>query len=247
MNNLRKAEDILLYFGDWSLDKESRTYLLYHHRRYEFLLRRVDWIVAKIQSESHDEAMNILDVGPGFQTEILRKTLPEAIVNTLGFEDTRFTPRPQDRHFQFDLNDAQYQERWPTVERHDLVILAEVIEHLYTYPVLVLKCISTWLRRGGYLLVQTPNACALHKRIRMLMGRNPYDMIRETRDNPGHFREYTIKELISIANQSGFALIEYTTRNYFDNGTTQQKLYDALSRILPKSLRQGVTACFRKI
>ena len=246
MTELRDAQAILRYFGDWNLDAESKAYLSYHYRRYEFLLRRVDQTAAKLQHRLQGRPPVILDVGPGFQTEILRRTLPKASINTLGYKDRRFLPRPQDKHFEFDLNDAQYREKWSRTERHDLVIMAEVIEHLYTSPVLVLRFISAWLRKGAYLLLQTPNACALHKRLRMLFGRNPYEMIRITRHNPGHFREYTIKELISVASQSGLQLVDYATCNYFDHGTISHRLYNASSRILPTDLRQGITACFQK-
>lgn len=243
---MQKAEDIPAYFKSWNLDEEHKIYLQYHYRRYEFLLRKVTKIIVKIQDRLRNEPLKILDIGPSFQTEILRKVFPKAIVNTLGFEDSKFKPRPQDRHFQFDLNDIQDQERWPKIKRQDIIIMAEVIEHLYTSPVLVLKCISTWLKNEGYLIIQTPNACALYKRLVMLIGKNPYEMIHETRINPGHFREYTIEELISIGNKSGFTPVEYTICNYFNSTAIRHKLCDALSSIFPSRFRQGITICFKK-
>jgi hypothetical protein len=243
---LRSAKDILNHFETWDLDQESKTYLHYHYRRYVFLLQMIDEAIEWIQPEMDDHPLKILDVGPGFQTEICRRTLPEATVNTLGFRDPRFQPRSQDRHFQFDLNDAQYPEEWPRLERHHLVVMAEVIEHLHTFPGLVLRCASTWLVNGGYLIIQTPNACALHKRLRMLIGRNPYDMIRESRDNPGHFREYTLDELLSIAGHSGFRPMACTTHNYFDHGTLAHRIYNASVRLLPTSLRQGISMVLLK-
>ena len=244
---MQKAEGVPSYFKRWNLDEEHKVYLHYHYQRYEFLLRKVTKIIVKIQDRLPNESLNILDIGPSFQTEILRKVFPNAIVNTLGFEDPYFKPRPQERHFQFDLNDIQYQERWPKIEKQDIIIMAEVIEHLYTSPAIVLKCISTWLKNEGYLIIQTPNACDLYKRLVMLMGKNPYEMIHETRINPGHFREYTIEELISAGNQSGFTPVEYTICNYFNSTTIKHKLCDILSSIFPASFRQGITICFRKI
>lgn len=246
MRALRNADDILTYFQTWDLDAESKAYLHYHRRRYEFLLRMIDDAVARIRRGLGHPQVRILDVGPGFQTEICRRTLPEAIVNTLGFRDLRFPPRSQDRHFEFDLNDAQYPEKWPKLDRHQLVVMGEIIEHLYTFPGLVLRCASTWLEGGGYLIIQTPNACALHKRIKMLAGRNPYEMIRESRDNPGHFREYTLRELDSIVRQAGFSPVTCMAQNYFDWGTRVHKLYNASARWLPRSLRQGITMTLLK-
>ena len=232
--------DILSYFKNWDLTEESKAYLLNHCARYSLLLKRVADIVNR--NETGDQLLKILDIGPSFQTDILRNTYSVATVNSLGFEDLRFKLREQDRHFHFDLNDAQYEDKWPSIEKHDIIIMAEVLEHLYTSPKLVLKCVSSWLKRGGYLIIQTPNACALHKRLRMLIGRNPFEMIRDTRTNPGHFREYTISELTSISLASGFKVCRYETHNYFNvSGSNLQKVYHTSGLLLPRSLREGMT------
>lgn len=247
MKNLRRAEDILIHFSKLDLDNESRIFLHYHYQRYEYLFGIVDRYFGKLSADLGERPVKILDIGPGFQTEILRQTIPGAIVNTLGFEDSRFIPRSRDQHYQFDLNKAQYEDQWLTLEHHDLIILAEVIEHLYTSPSLVLKCVATWMESGGYLILQTPNACALHKRLITLAGRNPYDLIRENPENPGHFREYTLSELMKFANDAGFQVIEWSFRNYFNNGSQVHKAYNMLSRVLPASLRQGITLVLQKI
>ena len=77
--------------------------------------------------------------------------------------------------------------------------MAEVIEHLYTAPEIVLKCIKKIIKQNGYFIIQTPNAASLSKRMKlMFQGRNPYEMIRVDHNNPGHFREYTVDELEKI-------------------------------------------------
>ena len=165
----------------------------------------------------------------------------------MGFGDARFKPRLQDKHFQFDLNDAQYQEKWPKIEKHHLIIMAEVIEHLYISPVLVFKCISTLLKNGGYLFLQTPNACSLGKRIKMLIGKNPYEMIRNSGTNPGHFREYTIRELVLIGKETGFTPVEHNICNYFVREKNINKVYNTLISIFPSRFRAGITMCFKKV
>lgn len=134
--SIETAEEILAYFENWELDEESRIYIYVHHRRYELLLKTVKKFLQNIQP------IQILDIGPAFQTIIMRQNL-KAIVNTLGFEDPRFQPRSGEKHFHFDLNDSQYIERWPVIEGHHLIVMAEVIEHLYTSPKLVLACATT--------------------------------------------------------------------------------------------------------
>ena len=245
-----RADDILAYFKERKLDEENRFYLRYHRYRYEFLLRKVAQILRENPSTPHNASPRILDIGPSFQTEILRSSLPNAIVNTLGLAESPSDSRTQAEHFMFDLNDAHYQEKWPKICKHDLVILAEVLEHLYTSPILVLKCISTWLRKGGALLIQTPNACSLYKRLKLLIGDNPFQMIRETRINPGHFREYTIQELIHVGTQAGFTLVQHATCNYFDESehdTIKTKLCGYLSAVLPATFRAGITIWLKKV
>lgn len=240
------SEEIRNYFKNWDLDEPSQEYIRFHGNRYELLLQEIN----KKLNESNKldkNATKILDIGPAYQTEILRNTLPSVTVNSLGFEDARFKLRPQDKHFQFDLNDAQYQEKWPQIGEYDLIILAETIEHLYTSPKLVLSCIATWLKNGGYLIIQTPNAVSLRRRLKMLSGKFPCEMIREKRTDPGHFREYTIEELISTGKETGLNPSNYTISNYFNyHNNSKQGLYNILTRILPKSFRDGIMISLQK-
>ena len=70
------------------------------------------------------------------------------------------------------------------------------------------------LAPGGHLILQTPNATALAKRIRMLFGRNPYDPIREESGNPGHFHEHTVDELVRAVDEAGLEVTRVLTENY---------------------------------
>src|SRR5205823_6516869 len=109
---------------------------------------------------------------------------------------------------QFDLNDAQSEDTWRRdIPRYDVVVMAEVIEHLYTAPELVLGFLKTLVADNGLVIIQTPNAAALSKRLKLLFGRNPYELIRVDTTNPGHFREYTSRELIRIAEGAGFEVV----------------------------------------
>src|SRR5690606_31313997 len=132
---------------------------------------------------------------------------PNLVIDTLGFDDRRFTPKPPTRHWQFDLNDVPVRDRWPAMaERYQLVLFFEVIEHLYTAPSQVLAFFYEILAPGGILLLSTPNALWLKNRVKLLTGRHPFEQIRENRQNPGHFREYTPAELRAVAATAGFRI-----------------------------------------
>jgi SAM-dependent methyltransferase len=165
----------------------------------------------------------------------------------MGFANPLVPPREGERHIELDLNDVA----WNAVEQrgdeqHDVVVLAEVIEHLHAPPQLVLGYLVGWLRPGGTLLVQTPNAVALHKRLRMLAGRSPFEPIRATRENPGHLHEYTLPELQDAARRAGLEPVSTVTANYFGEATLAGWAYGRLARVLPPSLRHGITMWLRR-
>jgi methyltransferase family protein len=237
--------DVRETFREWELDAESSEYLDVHWRRYAVLIVTVGRYEARMRALGGGP-VRILDVGPGFQTELLRRRFPEALVDTLGFADTRLSPRSGVRHYPFDLNEAQEPARWPALPQHHVIVLAEVLEHLHTSPRLVLRFLKTALEPGGYLLIQTPNACALNRRVKMLLGRNPLQPIRENRTNPGHFHEYTVAELLDVARAAGFSVEELRVANYFEGGSWKHALFNRASRFLPARLREGITLVMRK-
>jgi 2-polyprenyl-3-methyl-5-hydroxy-6-metoxy-1,4-benzoquinol methylase len=187
--------------------------------------------------------VRVLDIGPHFLSRAIGSLFPAERVrlNTMGWADSRLVPMHLvNKHYEFDLNDAQEQANWPPPEPHDIIIMAEVIEHLYTAPEHVLAMLKTFLVPGGVLLIQTPNAAALDKRWALLRGRNPYEMIRRTRANPGHFREYTGTELKKLCEAAGLRCTRVEYRDYWRA--------HGVARVLEKfvlSFRRGLTVVCR--
>jgi 2-polyprenyl-3-methyl-5-hydroxy-6-metoxy-1,4-benzoquinol methylase len=163
-------------------------------------------------------------------------------IDTLGWEDARFPRVEGERHVQHDLNDPAY----PVLDRYDLVVCGEVIEHLYVAPVPFLRFLGGAVGDDGRLVVQTPNAASLPNRLRLLLGRNPYEPIREEPGNPGHFHESTVSELRSAFEAAGLEVTRVVTANYFDHGSRKNGAYRALERFLPGTLREGITVIARR-
>jgi 2-polyprenyl-3-methyl-5-hydroxy-6-metoxy-1,4-benzoquinol methylase len=60
-------------------------------------------------------------------------------------------------------------------DKADCAVFAEVLEHLHYYYVpLVLSKINRALKPGGVLILTTPNIASLFRRLRLLLGINPY-------------------------------------------------------------------------
>jgi 2-polyprenyl-3-methyl-5-hydroxy-6-metoxy-1,4-benzoquinol methylase len=133
-------------------------------------------------------------------------------------------------HIVFNLNDAQKLHPSGVPEPFGLIVFAEVLEHLYTAPELVLHVLESLLARDGIIVCQTPNAAALHKRLKLLAGINPYERIRVDSGNPGHFREYTKPELVDVARRVGLHVLEHQYADYF--GAPQGVLAAAAARAL---------------
>jgi trans-aconitate methyltransferase len=224
---------VLEHFTGWELNDEERRYLDLHSSRFAYVLR----VVAAY------EPTRILDVGPHFLTELLAASFPDATVNTLGFPNPScYREERVAHHFDFDLNDVQG-GRPPKVPAHDVVVLAEVIEHLYTAPELVLGFLRDALTPGGHIVLQTPNAAAWNKRLALLRGVNPFEPIRESRRNPGHFREYTAGELRRLGEESGLEVERLELVDYFN--APSRAPGRLLSRLRP-SMRQGITVVYRR-
>ncbi|MFN0102926.1 MAG: methyltransferase domain-containing protein [Bryobacteraceae bacterium] len=223
-------------------DADAARYLEYHRRRYEYLLEFVNRIF-RGQIRREGEPLRVLDIGMSYQTGLIRAVFPDVELATLGFYDHRFPPMEGVRHTQFDLNAADDEARWPALEPFDLILLAEVIEHLYVPPTRVLRMLRRLLRPGGGLLIQTPNPVNLARRLALLRGRSPFEIIRDDASNPGHYCEYTVEDLLYLASVAEFEVVEYSVVNYLG---ARQPLYNLACTLLPGRMAEGITIWMRR-
>ncbi len=239
----------MLDFSASTIRANDRGYIAYHAPRYAFLLQLLAGYGVTASSK-------VLDIGPSQLTALIHEYFGTA-VDTLGLDPYRVAAGAT--HFDFDLNLTQDEAHWRVdLPTYEVVVMAEVLEHLHTAPQLVLAFVKTLLAENGLLILQTPNAASFQKRVKLLMGRNPYEMIRVDASNPGHFREYTISELASMAEPLGFNIERCMTAFYFDarfarhtagRVEPQQILgfvKNSFYRMLPTRLREGVTMVWRK-
>lgn len=178
-----------------------RRYLEMHEPRFAGILRICRTLVP-------DSAARVLDVGRSELTASLSSFYRDVL--TLGLDPNKDDGGHREMqdlgripHITFDLLNAATVADWPDCGTFDLVILSEVIEHLHIAPAFVLAFLGSLLSYNGFLVCTTPNATAISKRIRMCIGRNPYEQLRLYSRNPGHIREYTRKELFEIAGTVG--------------------------------------------
>lgn len=236
-------------FSTHAIRGTDRGYTAFHAPRYAHLLETLAG--ARVNASAH-----VLDIGRSRLTELIAERF-DCEVDTLGFGSDG--PTPQGRHYEYDLNRAQHREDWRVdMPHYDVIVMAEVIEHLHTAPQLVLAFLATLLAPRGLLIIQTPNAADLSRRIKLLIGRNPTEMIRLDPTNPGHFREYTRAELRQLAASAGLDVERISTHFYLDmrfahhgeSGNFPQPVRGAVKNflygIMPAPLRWGITAQLRR-
>ena len=94
----------------------------------------------------------------------------------------------------------------------DLVFAGEVIEHIVDTTAF-LKESHRVLKRGGKLILTTPNLASLENRLRLLLGMQPLWVDFKSELSSGHIRAYTLSALKEQLALVGFK-IEITTGNF---------------------------------
>lgn len=104
------------------------------------------------------------------------------------------------------------------IGRFDAVICAGVIEHVPHTPRLLLARVSSFLRPGGVLIIDTPNLAYLYHRLALMEGRSMFAPIERQFHTElpfeGHHREYTIDEIAWMLQASGHDVLATETFNY---------------------------------
>ena len=140
-------------------------------------------------------------------------------------------------------------------ESFDLVIIDNVIEHMYDPRRVLVECIRV-LKRGGVLAVMTPNQARLINRLRLILGKSVYfpldywmgvrqQHIRKRGEMvfAGHIREYTIDELKSMLTLVGFDIVSVylypaarpSLRLEMSKSRALLTMYNILEKVIPDS------------
>jgi 2-polyprenyl-3-methyl-5-hydroxy-6-metoxy-1,4-benzoquinol methylase len=216
-------------------NEEEIIYQKYHLPRFKFALK----MALKYKKGS------AVEIGPYvIASNLIKQGLQ---VDAIGFLSEKV--KGINKYIEFNLESLRDVQKPAISGSYDLVIAAEIIEHLNVDLDLIYKQLYALTAPGGVLIIQTPNAVALKKRMSMMMGKNPFEMVRSdyTPGNGGHIREFTIKELQTHAIKNGFSLLETHCLNYFDySHSFKARLYKFFTNLCPASLRDGVTIVLKR-
>lgn len=137
-------------------------------------------------------------------------------------------------------------------ESFDIVVAIEVVEHLHSSPKMFIETAKSFLRPGGLLVLTTPNAVNLRKRISVLFGKTNYPKVNDFYFSGetwrGHVREYTLEELVWCVDQAGLDVVLQDTYEPFAGkklSGLSKSLYIALGN-LNKYFRSGLLVVGKK-
>ena len=221
---------------------EAKAYFEYHRRRYAMLAGLVRDLSNKL---SEDRPARVTIIGPGYEVPII-DLVANVEITTVGLGET--TTVNGRTHVQFDLRWLLDGTRVPDLAPADILLLCEVIEHLPYPPEIALSAFIPTVRAGGAFVVQTPNAARLDARMKLLLGKNPFELLRSSLDNPGHYREYTVADVGSMAAATNLSVELVACHNYLNGGGRHPRVHKAYVRfesVVPTTLREGITAVLR--
>ena len=216
-------------------EESKDEYFNYHIKRYMFLIK----ILRKYSGHFPKRKLRLLAISPSYELELIKKYCGNLDISSLGL-DTRFLTK--EKRTVYDLNKIKNRESWPRLGKFDFVLMCEVIEHLELNAVDALNFLRNFLGNGGYLIVQTPNALCLDRRLQILFGANYYFIMEKLKKGSGHLKEYTIKEMEDSGNKAGLHADRFYIKNYFRSNSRIKLIKD----ILPGAFRDGMTIIYKK-
>lgn len=162
--------------------------------------------------------VRLLDVGcmNGYMSVIF-KQLGYHVTGTDGWEleDRRaIFDRAGIDFFYSNMNDLNPFEQMAP-ESFDVVIIAQVIEHILNHPLGLIRSLADVMRPGGLMIMTTPNPATIMSAMRVLRGRSSLWGTNDFIDEPKidgsriisqgdiHYREYTRDELCHMLEGAG--------------------------------------------
>jgi 2-polyprenyl-3-methyl-5-hydroxy-6-metoxy-1,4-benzoquinol methylase len=165
-----------------------------------------------------------LDVssGIGFVPVILRRLGLDVIATERDPSLARFARQSGTEVLRFEIGKDRLPLDTGTL---DLLVLAEVLEHLKLPPSSTIRNLSAMLRPGGTLLLTTPNIARLAHIEALAAGENflerfPEDLPTgaDPTDYVEHVREYSVRELVEAVEEAGLGVEEVLMTGWGEAG-----------------------------
>jgi len=179
------------------------------HQGYQYFEEVNPGLIRKVGSN-----LKILDVGCGYGC------LGEAMIQkgnvVFGVDISSVAIEKAKTHLHFaTVADLTKPETIPAEikqEKFDLIVLADILEHVYD-PMSILLNIKPFLKEDGKLLLSVPNIANWLTRLQLLLGRWEYT-VSGVLDRT-HIRFFTLKTIKRLLKAAGYKVINVSATPYF--------------------------------
>src|SRR5579883_136900 len=209
------------FLKSWAATPEARTYIETHLTRLQKTLE----ITPPGGPEDRVLEMGAyLQITPALKTRLGYGEVRGCYYGPLGQTDHRAVVSAEGEKFEcaVDLFNAE-KDQFPYADQYfSTVLCCELIEHLFEDPMHLMAEVNRILRRGGHLVLTTPNIVALRGLSAILQGYHPgffHAYLRPAESgevDARHNREYTPREIHKLLESAGFQVTLLETGEFRD-------------------------------
>lgn len=147
-------------------------------------------------------SLRILDIGcaTGYMGKILKQKGHYVVGFDLSKRAIKLSKKSLDEVYVMDIE----KDKFPDLPNFDLVLVSEVIEHLFQ-PEKVLLLVGKHLKSNGKLIVSTPNFLYWGNRIKFLLG--DFSYTKQGMFDEGHIHFFSYHSLRSLLENTGFSVV----------------------------------------
>lgn len=201
----------------------------YHQTHAKRLLRTVDLLYTEIvgSGASGGSVQKLLEIGTsGFIPAVCERLFPELEVHCTHFDRSDLEPGLVNiRIGEIEVNpfcykvDLEYDSLPVPTEDYDVVLCAEVLEHMEIDPMFLVAEINRVLRHDGTLILTTPNITSSRAVTKILSGVEPYFYMQyhKNRSYNRHNYEYSAPTLKRMLKYAGFNVVVWS-EDLFEEG-----------------------------
>ncbi|MDA8742101.1 class I SAM-dependent methyltransferase [bacterium] len=126
----------------------------------------------------------------------------------------------------------------------DVIVMSEVIEHLFFNPARCLMDLKRTLQPGGKLIITTPNVFRVANTVKMLTCKNIFAL--PSKGPSGHFKEYSLQDLEDFAYICNLKVTDAELKNLFRNPSKTVNFFMQLLSLVDPRRKDSIHITLQK-